>query len=52
MGSRLIDKHRFCLNEMQECFETYTLRKDQAEQVSRNHTSILSTNLEMESDSS
>ncbi|XP_052278154.1 protein furry-like isoform X3 [Dreissena polymorpha] len=31
-GSRVVDKHRFCLLEMQECFETYSMRKDHAEQ--------------------
>ncbi|XP_052797247.1 protein furry-like isoform X3 [Mya arenaria] len=30
-GSRVVEKHRFCLLEMQECFETYCMRKDQAE---------------------
>ncbi|XP_012945432.1 protein furry homolog isoform X2 [Aplysia californica] len=32
LGSRLLDRHRFCVLEIQECFETYSLRKDQAEQ--------------------
>ncbi|XP_060599761.1 protein furry homolog [Ruditapes philippinarum] len=32
VGSRVVDKHKYCLLEMQECFETYCMRKDQAEQ--------------------
>ncbi|BFZ15206.1 hypothetical protein BsWGS_18245 [Bradybaena similaris] len=32
LGSRLVDRHRFCVLEIQECFETYSMRKDQAEQ--------------------
>ncbi|XP_059157209.1 protein furry homolog isoform X2 [Physella acuta] len=32
LGTRLVDRHRFCVLEIQECFETYSSRKDQAEQ--------------------
>lgn len=32
VGSRVVDRHKYCLLEMQECFETYCMRKDQAEQ--------------------
>ncbi|KAK6173600.1 hypothetical protein SNE40_017021 [Patella caerulea] len=32
LGSRVVEKHRFCVLEIQECFETYYMRKDQAEQ--------------------
>ncbi|XP_021378295.1 protein furry-like isoform X2 [Mizuhopecten yessoensis] len=31
-GSRVADRHKFNVLEMQECFETYCMRKDQAEQ--------------------
>ena len=31
-GSRVIEKHKFNLLEIQECLDTYCLRKDQAEQ--------------------
>ena len=27
-----MERHRFCVLEIQECVETYTMRKDQAEQ--------------------
>ena len=30
----MIEKHKFNLLEIQECLDTYCLRKDQAEQVS------------------
>ncbi|GFN79511.1 protein furry homolog isoform x3, partial [Plakobranchus ocellatus] len=32
LGSRLLDRHRFCVMEIQDCFDTYLLKKDQAEQ--------------------
>ncbi|XP_053400043.1 protein furry-like isoform X2 [Mercenaria mercenaria] len=32
VGSRVVDRHKYCLLEMQECFETYCTTKDQAEQ--------------------
>ncbi|KAL4229824.1 hypothetical protein ACF0H5_010216 [Mactra antiquata] len=31
IGSRVVDRHKYCLLETQECFETYCMRKDQAE---------------------
>lgn len=34
VGSRVVDRHKYCLLETQECFETYCMRKDQAESVS------------------
>lgn len=33
MGTRVVEKHRFCVLEIQECYETYSMRKDQVEQV-------------------
>ena len=32
-GGRVLERHRFCVLELQECVETYSMRKDQAEQV-------------------
>ncbi|KAL3879804.1 hypothetical protein ACJMK2_032086 [Sinanodonta woodiana] len=32
IGSGVVDRHKRCLLEMQECFETYCMRKDQTEQ--------------------
>ncbi|XP_048243647.1 protein furry-like isoform X3 [Haliotis rufescens] len=32
IGSRVLERHRFCMLEIQECFETYCMRKDQSEQ--------------------
>ena len=29
----MLERHRFCVLELQECVETYSMRKDQAEQV-------------------
>ncbi|XP_025086109.1 protein furry homolog isoform X4 [Pomacea canaliculata] len=31
-GGRVLERHRFCVLEIQECVETYVLRKDLAEQ--------------------
>ncbi|KAK3100413.1 hypothetical protein FSP39_019611 [Pinctada imbricata] len=31
-GHKVVEKHKFSLLEMKECFETYCMRKDQAEQ--------------------
>ncbi|XP_041356858.1 protein furry-like isoform X3 [Gigantopelta aegis] len=31
-GTRVLERHRFCVLEIQECFETYCMRKDQAEE--------------------
>ena len=33
MGSGVVTSHKYCLLEIQECFETYCIRKDLAEQV-------------------
>ena len=32
MGSGVVTSHKYCLLEIQECFETYCIRKDLAEQ--------------------
>nr|AOV18883.1 furry [Lymnaea stagnalis] len=32
LGTRLVDRHRFCVLEIQECFQIYSTKKDQAEQ--------------------
>ena len=32
MGSGVVSSHKYCLLEIQECFETYCIRKDLAEQ--------------------
>ncbi|KAK6976868.1 protein furry, partial [Biomphalaria glabrata] len=32
LGTRLVDRHRFCVLEIQECFQIYSAKKDQAEQ--------------------
>ncbi|XP_076468272.1 protein furry-like isoform X4 [Babylonia areolata] len=31
-GGKVLERHRFCVLEIQECVETYSMRKDQAEQ--------------------
>ena len=39
MGSGVVTSHKYCLLEIQECFETYCIRKDLAEQVILAHLS-------------